>query len=153
MEKENIYNYTIKDLQNELGKARTTILNMINKLELEDTDKYYKKVKENGREKLYYNIKLLELLKKKEEKTSSKKAKIENTSISSSIIQPYIEQIEFLKKQIESKDKQIERLQQIIAVKEQKELEEKRIELLESKEMKQKRVGFFQRLFKSKENT
>lgn len=150
MEKENTYNYTIKDLQNELGKARTTILNMINKLELEDTDKYYKKVKENGREKLYYNIKLLELLKEKEGKASNKKAKEENTSIS--IVQPYIEQIEFLKKQIESKDKQIERLQQIIAVKEQKELEEKRIELLENEEIKQKRVGFFQKLFKGKNN-
>ncbi len=152
MEKENTYNYTIKDLQNELGKARTTILNMINKLELENTDKYYKKVKENGREKLYYNIKLLELLKEKEEKVNNNKTKEENTSISISIVQPYIEQIEFLKKQIESKDKQIERLQQIIAVKEQKELEEKRIELLENEEIKQKRVGFFQKLFKGKNN-
>lgn len=149
MEKD--YIYTMQDLQKILNKPRTSIIVRINKLNLKDTTEYYKKVKENGREKLYYTQKLIDKINDDYSKDKSK-TNNNNTSLNKSIITMYQEQLEYLKKQIESKDLQIERLQQIIAVKEQSELTEKKIKLLEDSETKKEKIGIFKKIFGHKEN-
>lgn len=151
---ESIYIYTMQDLQSILNKPRTSILAMISKLNLTDTTEYYNKVKENGRDKIYYSQKLVDMLQQNSQKQSKEKAKTNNnnTSLNKSIITMYQEQIDYLKNQIESKDLQIERLQQIIAMKEQKELTETKAKLLEDTEIKKEKIGILKRIFSRKEN-
>lgn len=162
MEDKEIYKYTIKDLQTELQKARTTILNIINKLDLKESAEYYKKVKENGRDKTYYSQKLLDTLKeyinntdntetKGKEDVKTEKEAESNTSLEKSRINDLIEQIEHLKRQLENKDEQIKELHQIIAIKEQTELAEKKLKLLDNPEQKKEKLSFWQRLFKRKD--
>lgn len=141
---ESIYIYTMQDLQNILGKPRTSILAMINRLSLTNTEEYYSKVKENGRDKTYYSQKIVDLLKNnnKEKVKANGNSKSLN---SSSIITMYEKQIKDKDLQIEYLKERIDRLEQLLAVKEQKELAETQAKLLDNGEEKQ---GFFKRLFR-----
>lgn len=152
MKDKEIYKYTIKDLQTELQKARTTILNIINKLDLKESAEYYNKVKENGRDKTYYTQKLLDKLKEyinnTEKKEDIKTEMGNNTSLEKSIINDLREQIKYLNTRLEKQDEQIKELHQIIAIKEQTELAKEKLRLLDSPEQKKEKLSFWQRLFK-----
>ena len=153
MEKDNIYIYTIKDLQDNLNKARTTIISMINKLDLTETEYYFKKVKENNRDKVYYTQKMLDLLKVNNTNAKTNNANTTNkvntnTSLDLRVIDLLEKQIQILNEQLKNKDIEIQQLHHLLALKEQSNYESNKNNLLDDTNAEDReKKGFFRRLF------
>jgi len=149
------YTYTKQDILRDTGLKPGTFYNRIKELGIKDNIDYMKKVKENNRDKTYFNQKAYDMLLNYQESVKDtsnlSNDNINDMSSNDSSISMYLhkEIVSLLKQQLEEKDKQIERLQNIIGVKEQTTLVEKQKQLGTSEDNR-KWWQFFKRMSNKK---
>lgn len=126
----NDYTYSKQDILKDTGLKAGTFYNRIKELKIMDNPLYMTKVKENNREKSYFNQRAYNLLMDCQESVKNKEnlsnEPINNISEVDTV--PMVlhkEIVDLLKQQLEEKDKQILNLQNIIGLKEQTSLVEK----------------------------
>ena len=126
----NEYIYTKQDILKDFELKPGTFYNRIKELEIMDNPIYMNKIKENNREKTYFNQKAYDKIREYQDtiKSNEKVSNEDVTNVSHSDTIPlylHNEIVSLLKQQLEEKDKQISNLHNIIGVKEQTTLIEK----------------------------
>jgi hypothetical protein len=127
----------VSEIANLMGLSRVSVYNrvkLINSKTLQPLQKVDKGI-------TYYNIKVLDLLQPKEQNEQEKEQPKSRGNHTEDYINSLLDQIEFLKEQLTTKDRLLENMQILLKDKQPE------VKLLEEEKPIEEKKGFFKRIF------